>query len=166
MIFNIVLILFGAALTIWAVAGAMRPDRELSGLKETLEALVDVLEDGAYTPEVEAGAEPDASGFEAPVFPGEIRQSPKVEPGPDRREAAEGAREEVAEGEASEEGSPRPEAGASPLHGRIVALSKQGLSVLEIARAVGMPVGEVDVVLSLNRAYLHPSDPQRGGRGR
>ena len=46
---------------------------------------------------------------------------------------------------------PRGPVPANPLHARIAALAEQGKAAIEIAKAVKMPLGEVEVVLNLRK---------------
>lgn len=46
---------------------------------------------------------------------------------------------------------PKPPRGADPTHARVHELADQGLSAVEIARAMGLPTGQVELILNLRR---------------
>jgi hypothetical protein len=57
-----------------------------------------------------------------------------------------------AQGKAGADGTPRPRGGDD----QVVALAAQGLDSVEIARRLGMEVGEVELMLNLHRSHASP----------
>lgn len=110
-----------------------RTAKELSELVRQLERLLVRLE--AYRENGQTEAEPATEQTDGPT-PAPAQDAEKAAP-------AAGSR-------------PAPPAGLESLSDAVVKLDRQGLDSMDISRRLGVPVGEVDLVLKLRRSGTVP----------